>query len=64
MSMMPDGTFNGFDPTKPATERIDFIFTGKGLHTTNYGIIRESREGRYASDHFPVVATVKFISTR
>ena len=63
MSMMPDGTFNGFDASKPATERIDFIFTGKGFRATSYGIIRESRDGRYASDHFAVVAEVKFTST-
>ena len=63
MSMAPDGTFNGFDTTKPAAERIDYIFSGSGFHATNYYILRELRDGRYASDHFPVVATVKFAST-
>jgi endonuclease/exonuclease/phosphatase family metal-dependent hydrolase len=58
--MGPDGTFNGFDPQKPVTERIDFIFTGNGATATNYGVLREQRNGRYASDHFPVVAVIKF----
>jgi endonuclease/exonuclease/phosphatase family metal-dependent hydrolase len=58
MSMVPDGTFNGFGAVKPATERIDFIFTGYGARAINYHVIRELKEGRYASDHFPVVAEV------
>jgi len=60
MTMMPDGTFNGFDPSKPVTERIDFIFTGYGAEAVSYGIIREKRDGKYASDHFPVIAVVKY----
>ncbi len=58
MTMGPDGTFNNFDSSKPAVERIDFIFTGYGAKAVNYHVIRESREGRYASDHFPVVAEI------
>jgi endonuclease/exonuclease/phosphatase family metal-dependent hydrolase len=55
MSPGPDSTFNGFDSTKPATTRIDFIFTSrKGVNILNYTVLRESREGRFASDHFPV----------
>lgn len=60
MSMAPDGTFNGFDTTKPATERIDYIFSGYGFHATRYYILREQRDGRYASDHFPVVAKISW----
>jgi endonuclease/exonuclease/phosphatase family metal-dependent hydrolase len=61
MSMGPGGTFNAFDVTKPATERIDFIFTSKkGITILNYTVFRESREGRYASDHFPVFIELKF----
>ena len=61
MTMGPDGTFNGFDAAKPATERIDFIFTSKlGVSVLNYGVLRESKEDRFASDHFPVVAEIGF----
>ncbi len=58
MSMGPSGTFNGFDTTKPALKRIDFIFTGPGASVVNYHVIRETREARYPSDHFPVVAGI------
>ena len=64
MTMEPDGTFNGFDATKPATERIDFIFTGYGAIAGKYYVIRESRDGRYASDHFPVVAEIRFTASK
>jgi endonuclease/exonuclease/phosphatase family metal-dependent hydrolase len=60
MSMGPDGTFNGFDLQKPLTERIDFIFTGNGATATDYGVIREKQDGKYASDHCPVVAVINF----
>jgi endonuclease/exonuclease/phosphatase family metal-dependent hydrolase len=61
MSMLPGGTFNGFDASKPATERIDFIFTSKpDIKVLNYTVLRESREGRFASDHFPVVVDIGF----
>ena len=60
MTMMPDGTFNGFDTTKTATERIDFIFSGKnGISILNYGVGRERRGDRFASDHYPVVAVIR-----
>jgi endonuclease/exonuclease/phosphatase family metal-dependent hydrolase len=60
MSMGPDGTFNGFGTSNPPTERIDFIFTGHGARPENYGVIRESHGNRYASDHYPVVATIRY----
>lgn len=59
MNMASDGTFNAFNSEKPATERIDFIFTAFGFQAVNYHVIREKREGRYASDHFPVIAEIK-----
>ncbi|MDD4555672.1 MAG: hypothetical protein PHP04_15835, partial [Bacteroidales bacterium] len=58
MSMDPDGTFNGFRTDQPVTERIDYIFTAYGAKAVNYRVGRETRDGRYASDHFPVVTTV------
>ena len=61
MTMGPDGTFNGFDAEKPATERIDYIFTSKnGISAVSYYVLRESRDGRFPSDHYPVVAELKF----
>ena len=59
MNMGPDGTFNNFSDEKPATERIDFIFTGYGAKAVNYGVLRESHDGKFASDHYPVVAGIE-----
>ncbi len=60
ISMGPGGTFNGFDLTKSPRERIDYIFTGYGARAATYHIIIEQRDGRYSSDHFPVVAEINF----
>jgi endonuclease/exonuclease/phosphatase family metal-dependent hydrolase len=60
MAMGPGGTFNGFDASKPATERIDFIFSGFGASAVTYHVISELRNGRYASDHFPVYVELKY----
>jgi endonuclease/exonuclease/phosphatase family metal-dependent hydrolase len=60
MGMRPGGTFNGFDPAKPSTERIDYILTGYRSYPGSYHVIRECRDGRYASDHFAVFAEVSW----
>ncbi len=37
---------------------IDFIFISKGLEAETYKIIRNTVEGIYPSDHFPIVADI------
>lgn len=37
---------------------IDFIFTTKGMKVETYKIIRNTVEGMYPSDHYPIVADV------
>lgn len=37
---------------------IDFIFVSKGIEAQNYKIIRNTVEGIYPSDHFPIVADI------
>jgi len=51
----PAGTFNGFDFNSPLTDRIDYIFADKNIIVKKYAIITYSREGRYPSDHLPVL---------
>jgi endonuclease/exonuclease/phosphatase family metal-dependent hydrolase len=58
MNMGPDGTFNAFDKKQPAIERIDFIFCGYSAKPDSYYVIRESKEDRFASDHYPVVSRI------
>jgi endonuclease/exonuclease/phosphatase family metal-dependent hydrolase len=55
------GTFNNFkgDPTGP---KIDFIFVPSiGVTVLAADIIRDARDGRYPSDHFPVGATIRLM---
>ncbi len=55
-----EGTFNAFDPETPSTRRIDYVFISKaaGKWRGKYEIVRESRQARYPSDHFPVLVTL------
>jgi endonuclease/exonuclease/phosphatase family metal-dependent hydrolase len=55
------GTFNNFEFDKPVTSRIDYIFTSKtGLKTLKYGILSDSKNCHYPSDHLPVFAELKY----
>jgi len=58
----PFGTFNGFKHDKKVTRRIDYIFTGSsGIEVNKYGVLSDSKDLKYPSDHLPVVieATIK-----
>lgn len=56
----PKGTFQAFDISKPAKERIDYIFLQKFL-CENIRTINDRRENLlYPSDHFPVIAEIRF----
>ena len=56
----PKGTFQAFDISKPAKERIDYIFLHKFL-CENIRTINDRRENLlYPSDHFPVIAEIRF----
>ena len=51
----PAGTFTGFDYATPATRRIDYIFTAPGVEVLNFGTLTDAVDGRYPSDHFPLL---------
>lgn len=53
----PDSTWNGFERIRPE-QQIDFIFT-RGLNTESHAILETIRDGKFASDHLPVVAVLK-----
>lgn len=57
----PDGTFHGFKGK--ADRRIDWLLS-RGFDTRRAWTIAEARGGRYPSDHFPVVADLRFGSPR
>ncbi len=51
----PEGTFNGYDFHSPVTRRIDYIFTSGGIDVRKYGVLSDSKDLKYPSDHLPVL---------
>lgn len=54
--MGPEGTLNGFS-THVSGRRIDWILYRGSWRVLEAETVTRSRDGRYPSDHFPVVAT-------
>lgn len=52
----PNSTWNGFKRIVP-DQQIDFIFT-RGLDTESHAILETVKDGKFASDHLPVLAEV------
>jgi endonuclease/exonuclease/phosphatase family metal-dependent hydrolase len=53
------GTFSGFKLGNVEGDKIDYILVQPGTEVMSADIVRFSRDGRYPSDHFPVVARVR-----
>lgn len=51
----PEGTFHGFKGT-PRQDRIDWILFRAPWRVTRAATLTVNKDGRYPSDHFPVVA--------
>ena len=56
----PNGTFNGFDITQMNESRIDHIFLSPPFEVLRYGILTDSYLGKLPSDHFPVMAEIRY----
>ena len=56
----PIGTFNDFDINGKLDNRIDYIFVNKLVDVKKYNAITDSKEGRYPSDHLPVIVELQF----
>ena len=56
----PSATFHGFtgEPSKPY--RLDWILYRGGFVSTSYETVTFNENGRYPSDHFPVMAELEF----
>ncbi len=54
----PMGTFNSFDFLAPMKRRIDYIFVSDHFSVQKYGVLTDSYDQKYPSDHQPVVAEV------
>lgn len=55
----PTGTFNGFKSKERNDQPIDYIFVKGKWDILTHATISESWEGRFASDHFAVLAKLK-----
>lgn len=53
----PTSTFNGFGPLVPE-QKIDYIFVKKGMKVLEHGVLADQWDGRWASDHLPVLAEI------
>ena len=53
----PTSTFNEFKKLVPDM-KIDFILVTNGVEVLQHGVLLDSCEGRFASDHLPVLAEV------
>jgi endonuclease/exonuclease/phosphatase family metal-dependent hydrolase len=53
------GTFTGFKLDATSGDKIDYVLVQPGTDVLAADIVRTSRDGRYPSDHFPVVARVR-----
>lgn len=56
----PEATFNGFDFLKIPERRIDFIFVNSYFTVLKHAILNNHYDLKYPSDHFPVIAEIKF----
>jgi len=50
------GTFRTFDPASTVSNRIDYIFFPESLDLESYTVWAPVRDGRFPSDHLPVIA--------
>lgn len=61
LTYCPEGTFNGFSIKEPVTRRIDYIFTTKlNIMIRKYAVVNKSYNGKFVSDHFPVIVEIEF----
>ncbi|MBC7948264.1 MAG: endonuclease/exonuclease/phosphatase family protein [Chitinophagaceae bacterium] len=55
----PTGTFNGFKSKETTDQPIDYIFLKGKWKVLEHATISQTWEGRFASDHFAVVALLR-----
>ena len=51
----PEGTFNSFKFDAPMKDRIDYVFVNNQVEVLQYGVLTDSKDQRYPSDHQPVL---------
>lgn len=54
----PTTTWNGFQAIEPG-RRIDFVFVSRDVEVVRHGILSETIDGRFPSDHLPVLTELR-----
>jgi endonuclease/exonuclease/phosphatase family metal-dependent hydrolase len=54
------GSFNGFGSNVDSDDIIDHIFVSKKFTVLKWGILTDTYHGKYPSDHFPIMAELKW----
>lgn len=54
----PDWSYNGFRETGEPGRKIDYIFVTRGITVYQHGVLSDKWQGRYPSDHLPVIAEI------
>jgi endonuclease/exonuclease/phosphatase family metal-dependent hydrolase len=57
----PTASFNDWETLRSAESRIDYIFVGSGIRVLNHRILDDRYDGRFPSDHLPVVSDIVVI---
>lgn len=58
----PVNTSSGFAvKTTPVRAKIDYIFVNDRINVLQHATLTDQQEGRYYSDHLPVIAVVEFL---
>jgi len=52
-------TFRSFDPDSDVFRRIDYQFVARSIEVLSYKVLSPIKNGRYPSDHLPVVTTLR-----
>ncbi|TSD65941.1 endonuclease/exonuclease/phosphatase family protein [Inquilinus sp. KBS0705] len=60
VKLAPSSTFNEFNANTAGNSRIDHIFVTNQFKVLRYAILTNTYHGRTPSDHYPVVAIMKF----
>ena len=56
----PDATFNGFDFFTVPTRRIDYVLLSDHFRVQKHAILNNHYLLKYPSDHFPVIAEIRY----
>ena len=58
----PINTSSGFEVKKePIRSRIDYIFVNEKVKVLEHATLSDQQEGRYYSDHLPVIAEIELL---